>query len=871
MKFRSVCLITVFALLLVVLGGAPLASAGPGPAAAAPQAAPAVALSGVKMVATGGSHACAISQSDGSVSCWGANGSGQVGDGTGVSRDLPVRITALGTGVLDIAAGAAHTCAVTSAGALKCWGSASEGQLGDGQRGTNRLAPVQVSGLTSGVKAVAAGAEHTCAVMTDGTVKCWGKNDKYQMGDGTTTARLLTPQTVPGLSGVAAIAAGAKHNCALLASGGLKCWGANLNGQVGNGSTSDFSAKTPQDVIGMQAGVADVAAGDSHTCASMVTGDVKCWGANTSGQLGIGNTVGQSEPVKLDGISAKRVTAGSSFSCAVRSDETVSCWGDNTLGQLGNGGSTGSTSPAAVAGVTGATDVAGGSVYTCALSGGALRCWGDNSNGQLATGDLIYRGARGDIAAFGPVSALSAGYGNSCAITSAGEVSCWGANMTGQLGDGARTGSGMPKTVAGLNGATDVAVGGFHACAIVGFNLRCWGNNERGQVGDGSFEKAKLSPVSLPIYDASDVAAGFGHTCVVATGGVKCWGQGTEGQIGNGQDQHQYTPVAVTGLAPGSSVTAVGAGVEHTCALLNTGAVKCWGKNDKGQLGNGTTNNSNVPVDVSGIATARALTVGGAHACVLLQDNSIKCWGANDKGQLGDGSTDFRSTPVTVPGLPAIKTVAAGGPHTCAAADGTGALYCWGNGGYGELGNWDFDNETRPVLVRGASAGVTAVALGMSHTCAELNDSAVACWGWDGFGQLGQGTVSPRLSPAAAQASMPPTLSVTPPANGKPGSTFLLTGHRFGAGDVLFSLNGADAGTYATGSGSFVVVLDTAGNAAGRYNAVAAQSGPGSATASITLSESLPLRQVTGGSVAVSAPSAQPLVMKNIYLPTIRR
>ncbi len=273
MKYRSVCLLTMLALLLVALGSAPSASAD----SAAPAAVPAAALAGVKAVATGGSHACVINQGDGSVSCWGANGSGQVGDGSGVSRDLPVKLTVLGTGVQDVAAGTAHACAVTAAGAVKCWGSASEGQLGDGQRGTNRLAPVQVSGLTSGAKAVAAGAEHTCALMTDGTVKCWGKNDKYQMGDGTTTARQLTPQTVPGLTNVAALAAGAKHTCALLTTGGLKCWGANLNGQVGNGQTSDFSAKTPQDVIGLQSGVRDVAAGDSHTCAALNSGDAMCW------------------------------------------------------------------------------------------------------------------------------------------------------------------------------------------------------------------------------------------------------------------------------------------------------------------------------------------------------------------------------------------------------------------------------------------------------------------------------------------------------------------------------------------------------------------------------------------------------------------
>ena len=318
MKSRIACLLTAFMLLPALLVIAPvasvrsieLASKAPG----TPQAdSPAAALTGVRTVATGGSHTCVINQSDGSVSCWGANGSGQLGDGTSGGRDLPVKPVGLGTDIQDIAAGTAHSCAVTSAGALMCWGDGSEGQLGDNQRLVDRPAPVLVSGLTSGVKAVAAGSLHTCALMTNGTVKCWGLNDKSQLGDGT-TARQLTPKTVPGLANVTAIAAGAKHTCAIVSGGALKCWGANLSGQVGNGTFSPFSSKTPQDVIGLSSGVTDVAGGDQHTCA-VVNGAVRCWGESGLGQLGIGDVLDQNEPQTIGGLSAKRIAAGASLTC----------------------------------------------------------------------------------------------------------------------------------------------------------------------------------------------------------------------------------------------------------------------------------------------------------------------------------------------------------------------------------------------------------------------------------------------------------------------------------------------------------------------------------------------------------------------------
>ena len=344
------------------------------------------------LVTAGAKHTCVLT-AGGGVACWGANDSGQLGDGTTTDRLAPVPVTGFATGVAAIAAGDYHTCLLTTAGGVKCWGRNRNGQVGDGTT-TNRTAPVAVSGLASGVLAVTAGAYHTCALTTAGGVKCWGYNTLRQIGDGTTTDR-PTPVTVSGLaSGVAAVKAGTNHTCAVMNDGGVKCWGSNSNGQLGDGTTDQPSV--PVRVSGVTSGVAAVTAGAFHTCVVMTTGGAMCWGGNTTGQLGDGTTTARSVPVAVIGL-APGVTAiagGNSHTCALTAGGGVQCWGGNEYGQLGFGPWRGQALlPVWVVGLTaGVAAIEAGDYHTCAVTtGGGLACWGANGSGQLGDGTTTNR------------------------------------------------------------------------------------------------------------------------------------------------------------------------------------------------------------------------------------------------------------------------------------------------------------------------------------------------------------------------------------------------------------------------------------------------------------------------------------------------
>lgn len=641
--------------------------------------------SGVTAVTAGYKHSCGVV--GGAAKCWGDNSIGQLGDGSTTASHVPVSVSGLASGAIAISAATWHTCALTNVGQVECWGANTSGQLGDGST-TSSSIPVLVTGL-SGVTAIAMGSAHTCALTSGGLVKCWGANAFGQLGDGSTTTSHV-PVPVSGLSGVTAISAGNLHTCALTNAGQVVCWGYNLYGQLGNSTTTD--SHTPVLVSGLTE-VTAIGVGEYHSCA-VTSGVAKCWGYNPFGQLGNNSRTTSSVPVDVSGlVGVVEIAAGYAHSCAVTSIGGVKCWGDNQFGQLGNGESNLVSAPVDVSGLGGDIIALGTrDNHSCALtSGGGVKCWGDNQFGQLGNNSTTYSLAPVDVTGLGSgVLAIAIGANHTCAVTSGGGVKCWGSNSNGQLGNNSTADSSVPVNVSGLtSGVTAVAAGYVHTCALLsGGGVMCWGSNAFGKLGDGSTTESHI-PVSVTgLSGAIAIAAGTSHTCAVASGGAKCWGYNAYGQLGNTSTTGSAVPVDVSGLSSG--VTAIAAGESHTCAVASGGA-QCWGDSTFGQLGNGSTTYSLIPVGVSGLGSAIAKIAAGAyHSCALTGGGAAKCWGANGGGQLGNGSTTGSAVPVYVSGLASgVSVIAAGGFTTCAVvgpASG-GTAQCWGYNYFGQVGN----------------------------------------------------------------------------------------------------------------------------------------------------------------------------------------
>jgi len=337
-------------------------------------------------VALGWIHTCALTEAGG-VMCWGFNAHNELGDGTRVDRWRPVGVSGLGGGIRAIATGARHGCALTGDGRLKCWGYNYYGQLGDGTN-VNRSAAVGVSGLAGGVSAVSTGAFHTCALTSGGSVECWGDNSRGQLGDGTVHER-WTRAVVSGLAGgVIAVAAGDSHSCAIVPKGGVRCWGENQYGQLGDGTT--LRRLTPVDVHGLDSSVTALALGGRQSCALIAAGEVKCWGGNIFGQLGDGTTRRRLTPVDVTGLTGgvTAIAAGDAHTCALMRTGGMKCWGYNDWAQLGDGTSVNRLRPVDVSGMgKGVTAISAGALHSCARTRtGNAKCWGDNENGQLGDG-----------------------------------------------------------------------------------------------------------------------------------------------------------------------------------------------------------------------------------------------------------------------------------------------------------------------------------------------------------------------------------------------------------------------------------------------------------------------------------------------------
>jgi alpha-tubulin suppressor-like RCC1 family protein len=755
-----------------------------------------------------------------------------------------------------IAAGYYNGCKLLANGKVQCWGFNLDGELGNGTN-TSSSAPVTVSGISTAT-ALTTGYFGSCALLADGRVECWGGGSNGQLGNGTTTQSNV-PVYVSGIDGVTvkatAIARGYDHACALLADETVQCWGNNDHGQLGNGLTT--ISTTPVPVGGITTATA-ISVGFSHTCALLADKTVKCWGYNQYGQLGDGSTTQFTLPVSVSGIDgtavqATAIAAGFRNSCALLADGTVECWGDNAYGQLGNNSNTKSLTPVPVTGITTATEIVVGYHHSCALLGGeTVKCWGDNSSGQLGDGSTDLSTTPVSVSGIDGITvratALAAGYYHNCVLLASGQVQCWGYNQDGQLGSSIQ--STTPVAVSGISAATGITAGDSHSCALSGGALQCWGYNQNGQLGNGTTIQHYATPVAVTgISTAVEVKGGGLHTCArLGSGAVQCWGYNQYGQLGDGSTSTSTLPVGVSGIdGSAAQATEIAAGYAHTCALLTDQTVKCWGDNSSDQLGvYGPSSKSTTPVAISGISGATAIAAGYAHTCALLADKTVKCWGFNGSGQLGNGTTASSATPVSVSSIDGTivqaTAISAGYLHTCALlADNT--VQCWGDDSSGQLGNGATGQFNSPVAVSSISTA-TNIAAGGLRTCALLANYQVKCWGDNSSGQLGDGTTDSSTTPVSVSGIDGITVQATAIATGYAHTCALLSG---GAeqcwGDNTFGQlgNGISAITtapvYVSGAPEVVWSSSNAAVANIDANGVASALGAGSTTITATATD----------------------------------
>ena len=348
--------------------------------------------------------------------------------------------------------------------------------------------------------------------------------------------------------------------------------------------------------------------------------------------------------------------------------------------------------------------VSGGASHTCGVTTtGAAYCWGSNDRGQLGDNTRIDRSVPTAVSGGFTFASVSAGYNHSCGVTTTGAAYCWGNNDVGGLGDGSYTDSNVPVAVSGGHTFASVGTGLSYSCGLTTAGAAyCWGYNGAGALGDGSgFSGNSNVPVAVSGgHTFASLTTGFSHSCgVTTTGAAYCWGNNDYGDLGDGTTNHRNVPSLVVG-GPFASVSA---GHFHTCWVSIAGAAYCSGFNGFGQLGNGTTTDNStanpVPVPVLGGLTFASATVGLDHSCGVTTAAAAYCWGGNYDGQLGDGTNSMSTVPVAVSGGYSFASVDGGDDHTCGVTT-AGAAYCWGLNRAGQLGNGTSGtNRNSPVAV----------------------------------------------------------------------------------------------------------------------------------------------------------------------------
>ena len=737
-----------------------------------------------KSFAMGGSVAFAI-RNDGTLVSWGTDTGGGLGNGSANWSITPVPVALpSGAKAVTVAVGSTdsqtvdtHALAIATDGFVYAWGQNGAGQLGNAVASTNSLTPVRASlpvGLQ--ISTVAVGDQTSFAIGSNGSIYGWGANWFGQLGSGTSTTYgtatpsplvVALPSGVHGLD----IASSEDFSLAIGSDGNVYSWGIDDEGQLGNGTiSSQYFWPTPNPVQ-LPSGVTAIAIAAGYTTGYAIGNDGKlyAWGDGSVGQLGNGALESTGTPVVVSmpaAVTATGVAAAGSNAYAIGSDGNLYAWGS----AYGNGATAASALPVAVKFPPGvvAQAISAGSfgrdpTHVLVLgSDGRLYGFGGYSGDTFGAG--TYTLSLLPIFVYSPqiTSPIAAGTGHVLRIGPDGNLYAWGDNAAGQLGNGTTTNSSSPVavTLPASVTARSIFAGNAHNLMIGSDgNLYSWGYNAYGQLGNGSTSNS-LTPTIVtlaPAVTPKNIAAGIYHSLAIGSDGkLYTWGDNANGQLGNGTTVNSSTP-AVVSLAPGVNALAVSGGLLHSLAIGNDGNTYAWGDNAYGELGNGSSAASSaVPVVVKFPLGVSAVAIASAYAynLALGNDGVLYAWGHNSAGQLGDGTTTNRSTPVAI-ALPAgvtAQVLAAGGLNTLVLGS-DGKLYAWGDNTYGELGNGGTTSSLTATSVSlPAGVGVSAIANGDNFGFVIGTDGNLYSWGYNFYGQLGNGATSNGSTPTVAQS-----------------------------------------------------------------------------------------------------------------------
>jgi alpha-tubulin suppressor-like RCC1 family protein len=692
----------------------------------------------------------------GNVLVWGDNSSGQLG--LPVWQTIPSQMVVAPSNVMfgkkpvSIGAGNSHAVVLADDGNLYAWGLNTGGQLGNTTAVSSSVpVAVKMSGALAGktISRLSVGGDHSVVLTADGLVYSWGMNDRGQLGDGTlvnstepvalSTGTLLAGKTIAG------VCAGGKFTLVATTDNMLFAWGHNSTGQLGNNSTTDSRVPVAVVMNGVLSGkvLKQISTGIDHVQVLTQDGLVYSWGSGASGQLGNGSSAQSLVPVAvtttgaLSGKVISSVTSGGSYALALTEQGEIFGWG--AAGRRGDGSNSVATTPVAVSsfgsGDKVATDlVAGYNHAFIAAVDGMIYSFGSNSRGALGNGSLFDSLVATPILKFGSVAGKGIRHGTAGATFS-------------MLVD---------------------ADGGIHT----------WGQNDVGQLG--STPALTYLPNPTPLVSRAlagrkilQVATGGAHTVVLADDGfLYSSGGNANGQLGlgwTGALVQEFQQVPMVGLLAGKRIVAVGAGAGHTIVLTSDGRVFGWGSNSNGQLGNGTTTNSALPVALDRTGVLAGKTIVSIAAAVndnwnlaLTSDGQVFSWGSGASGRLGNNTTPTSQTvPVAVQTTGAlagvfIRAISAGAGHALALSS-NGRVFSWGAGLAGRLGNGSSIDSPVPVAVTttGVLSGrsIVAVAAGFSSSAALASDGRVFTWGNNSVGELGNSSLVDSNLPVAVNTA----------------------------------------------------------------------------------------------------------------------